>query len=134
MTLVGPHLTNVSLAGAHMHTHIHTHTHTPLPGLFGCHEMRGALNGSGLPDGEPERPSRNRWAEDGGVLGMRAYREGKKGESIDSQGPPSLLPTPDYTYHHSPARPPPSHPTKFICSVVILSCNESAICTHMYGA
>lgn len=34
-------------------------------------EMRGTLNGSLVPDGEPERPGRNRWAEDGRVLGIR---------------------------------------------------------------
>ncbi len=58
-------------AGARTHTHTYTHPLFALPGSFGCHEMRGELNSSGLPDGEPERPSRNRWAEDDGVLGMR---------------------------------------------------------------
>lgn len=104
-----------------------THTHSSA-WFIQMPWVEGALNGSGLPDGELERPSRNRWAEDGGVLGMREQREGKKRESIDSQGPPSLLPTPDCTYHQPPACP---HPTKFIFSTVILRCNESAICTHM---
>lgn len=49
-----------------------------------CDEMRGALNSSGLPGGELERPSRNRWAADRGVLHEGAKEGRKSGESIDS--------------------------------------------------
>lgn len=117
---------------AHVHTHTHKHTHT-LPGLFRCHEMRGALSSLGLPDGESLRGQ-------AGTDGLRTAgywewrsREEKKGESIDSQGPPSLLPTPEYTYHHPP-NPHPVPPNSFaaLWFSAVMNLQFAHICTLPY--
>lgn len=73
-------LKKCSLAGVRLaHTLVHTHVHTHTQGQALLRVIRGGPDRSGLPDGEFERPSRNRWDENGGMLGTRGTEGGKVG-------------------------------------------------------
>lgn len=101
----------------------HTRTH----GLARWRVMRRGSNRSGLPDGELERPSRNRWDGNGGMLGTRGAEGGKVGREHRQFGTTIIA-------AHTASHLPPLICRHHIPFAAHWCCNESVIWTHMYGS